>query len=405
MQFTNPIGLLALSGLIVPLAIHLLSRKEGKVIRIGSIRHLEETSTKQFKSIRINEILLLILRSLLIIWIVLLISGLSWNSSGSGNSNWLLIEKGLERDRDFATLTDSLTKQGFELRALAPDFPLLTDSVHEAPGNYWQLIESLKQKSLNNVTVISANRVSAFQEKRIDLPENFSWITKPLSTHKAVVSAIAFAQDSVWTREGTFKNDQTEFETIKSRITPESKSFPADSIKIVFVRSKTYDYDGKIMRAALAAIDKFVPHKIVIEEFDETTFSGTTNADWIIWFSESEMPETNSPRIILKPQQGQRFLDQTKNNTWMISQRLTPANVLRENFSLSITNILFPEKEAWNKADSLDVRTLDEHVLVSEKKSVTEKNTAALAQTDSIWILLIVLTLLAERFVAYRRNQ
>ena len=39
----------------VPVAIHLLSRKEGKVIKVGSLRHLRETTTRQFRSLKPNE--------------------------------------------------------------------------------------------------------------------------------------------------------------------------------------------------------------------------------------------------------------------------------------------------------------------------------------------------------------
>ena len=64
MQSAQPIMLWALAGLSIPIAIHLLSRKEGKVIYLGSLRHLRETSTQQFRGIKLNEILLLVLRSL-----------------------------------------------------------------------------------------------------------------------------------------------------------------------------------------------------------------------------------------------------------------------------------------------------------------------------------------------------
>src|SRR6187549_1844600 len=104
MQFLNPTWLWGLTGLLIPLAIHLLSRKEGKVIRVGSIRHLEETSTRQFKSIKLNEFVLLILRSLLILFIVLFLAGLLWPDSDSGNKHWLLVEKGLEHDTELTTL-------------------------------------------------------------------------------------------------------------------------------------------------------------------------------------------------------------------------------------------------------------------------------------------------------------
>jgi hypothetical protein len=76
-QFAQPIFLWALTALAVPIGIHLLSRKEGKVVKMGSLRHLRETSTKQFKGIKLNELLLLALRCLLIILFVSLLAGLS----------------------------------------------------------------------------------------------------------------------------------------------------------------------------------------------------------------------------------------------------------------------------------------------------------------------------------------
>ena len=72
MRFVNPLLLWSLAGLVIPLGIHLLSRKEGKVLRLGSLRHVQETSTQQFKGIRLNEIVLLMLRCAMIILLSLL---------------------------------------------------------------------------------------------------------------------------------------------------------------------------------------------------------------------------------------------------------------------------------------------------------------------------------------------
>jgi len=94
MNFFNPIFLWALAGLSIPVGIHLLSRKEGKLIKLGSLRNLQETSTKQFRGIKLNEIVLLSLRCLLIIILCLLLSGLYWNSSSV--KKWVVVEKGLD---------------------------------------------------------------------------------------------------------------------------------------------------------------------------------------------------------------------------------------------------------------------------------------------------------------------
>ena len=80
MQLINPIWLWGLTGLLIPIGIHLLSRKQGKIIKFGSLRHLEESQTKQSINVRLNEVPLLILRCALIFLIVILLCGLKHRS-------------------------------------------------------------------------------------------------------------------------------------------------------------------------------------------------------------------------------------------------------------------------------------------------------------------------------------
>src|SRR5882672_1850538 len=112
-MFNNPLYLFALAGLTIPVAIHLLSRKEGKIIKLGSIRHVTETSTQQFKGIKLNEILLLLLRSSMIVVLSLLLSGLQCTSTTT--SKWALVETGLEKIQPLAVMLDSLANAGYEL--------------------------------------------------------------------------------------------------------------------------------------------------------------------------------------------------------------------------------------------------------------------------------------------------
>ena len=113
MTFANPSFLWALAGLAVPIAIHLLSRKEGRVIRVGSLRHVEESNTSQFKSIRLNEILLLLLRMLLVILLALFLSGAQCSGPGSKNVKWVVAEQGAN--------VDSLVTKGYELHEMAKE--------------------------------------------------------------------------------------------------------------------------------------------------------------------------------------------------------------------------------------------------------------------------------------------
>src|SRR5882757_3378294 len=106
MTIANPIFLWALAGLSVPVTIHLLSRKEGKILKLGSLRHVQETSTQQFRGIRLNEIVLLLLRCALIAIFSLMLAGIFL--AASNNLKWVLVEKGLEGQQRISTMIDSL---------------------------------------------------------------------------------------------------------------------------------------------------------------------------------------------------------------------------------------------------------------------------------------------------------
>src|SRR5688572_23470231 len=117
MQLLNPIWLLGLLGLSIPVAIHLLSRKEGRIIKIGSIRHLDDTATRQFKSIRLNEYLLLLLTCILITLLDYQRNELIYTRPRKKEKS-LLIDKGLETEKEFSGVIDSLRKSGYQMRSL-----------------------------------------------------------------------------------------------------------------------------------------------------------------------------------------------------------------------------------------------------------------------------------------------
>ena len=190
MQFVNPIWLWGLTGLLIPIGIHLLSRREGKIIKIGSIRHLEETNSKQFKSIRLNEFLLLILRCLIITILVLFLSGFNFKSLQE-SGKWLIVESGLEHDQQFSVLTDSLKRSGFEVKSLTSGFPDLSDNPSVIKKiNYWNLLDELKKKSLMQAVVLSYNYAEGFKGKRTSLPEKVKWISKNPAPIEFVLNAI-----------------------------------------------------------------------------------------------------------------------------------------------------------------------------------------------------------------------
>lgn len=71
MNFLNPFALLGLAAASIPLVLHLLNLRRLKVIDFGTLRFLHELQQKQVRKLRLQQMLLLIIRTLLVVFAVL----------------------------------------------------------------------------------------------------------------------------------------------------------------------------------------------------------------------------------------------------------------------------------------------------------------------------------------------
>jgi hypothetical protein len=74
LTFLNPAFLFASLAAVLPFLIHLLNRRKPEIFEFSSLRFIKELQKKEVKRIRLRQILLLIIRSLLILAIVLAVS-------------------------------------------------------------------------------------------------------------------------------------------------------------------------------------------------------------------------------------------------------------------------------------------------------------------------------------------
>ena len=405
MQFSHPIFLWALTGLSIPLAIHLLSRKEGKVIRMGSLRHLRETSTQQFKGIKLNETLLLVLRSLLIILFVLLISGLHWKDDGK---KWLLVEKGLEQNPMVTTIEDSLKSQGFEWHWLQKGFPLKKINSEITTSNNWDIINLVQQQDLQQAIVISASRAENFKGMRQAVNQNIRWVTLPNEPVDFIAQAIQQTPKQVLIRKGHSSADYTTFETLVST-SPLPDSIPATGINhlmVTIVPDPTFEQEKLVIKAALSAISKTLPITIsILESTPEKSASLTT--DWIIWLSDKNTLTNDSINLIeYRPQPSNKFLEKIDKNKWSINRKLNVDNAREGNLTLQLASLLIDEKEKWDRVSVNDKRILPDSILLKGTTSSSYKPTSTifLGHNQNLLIILL-LALCVERFVSYKRNQ
>ncbi|MBT4484921.1 MAG: VWA domain-containing protein, partial [Candidatus Latescibacteria bacterium] len=71
MNFLNPIILYALGAAALPVIIHLLSRRRTKEVAFPSIEFLERMKTDRMRRLRLKQLLMILLRTLIIVMIIL----------------------------------------------------------------------------------------------------------------------------------------------------------------------------------------------------------------------------------------------------------------------------------------------------------------------------------------------
>ncbi len=328
MTFLHPSYLWALAGLAIPLAIHLLSRKEGKVIRVGSIRHVEESNTSQFKSIRLNEVFLLILRMLMVTLLALFMSGAQC-SAPDHDKKVAYVEKGIN--------ADSLTSKGYE--------------IHEMPEEkYWAFAEELNRSPYETI-VLSYSKVENFQGMRIMLNDNIRWITA--ESKPAEYQALAWSVgDSVFVRNATSDAMQTTYST--------SVGVP-DSIDIIKPKEVSVSSGNKLVIAALNVLKKEYKLPIKVAVVD----------------GKGTLDETFAPK------------DQDA--------------ALNNDLVIEVFRFLYPELQKTEVGK--DARVLPDELAWSSLLTSSPPHLLTSSGIEKYLILLFVLSLAAERFVAINRNQ
>ncbi|MFZ6010379.1 MAG: BatA domain-containing protein [Bacteroidota bacterium] len=415
MLFYNPIWLWGLTGLLIPIGIHLLSRKEGRVIHIGSLRHLQDSDSARFKSVRLNEVVLLLLRCLLLSLIVFMMAGLHIPSRTKTSKHWLVIEKGIEHSSAYASLIDELKKKDYEVRFLSPGFPEVKDSIAAEPVyDYWALIEQLQSEMVDSLIVISYNHANNFKGKRLPAI-NARWLTEESQPVQHPVEKIA-AADSTWTRIGNFHAKRTSYKTQKTQATQDDRQINIknfDTISIAVVAEKENAYDQKLMLASLRAIQTIVPHKLLISTYQPSEWNDK-QFDWTIWLADHAPNKNNcifytnslNENLPLLIRAQQTHVTRGKDERWIITSRLNEDRMLKENFILLLASILLPNT-ATKDAQQNDRRVLPEDAMWSSGKNEQPKHVVdgIDSNTSKFLPILILLTLLVERSLAYKRNQ
>ncbi|MEJ7662798.1 MAG: BatA domain-containing protein [Hymenobacter sp.] len=108
LTLTNPSALLALLGLLVPLAIHLWNRRPGREVAVGSLRWLAAGANRRLCSLRLEQVWLLLLRAALLAALAVALAGPAWRQVRPAGRGQVLVSPALADGGSLAAVRPTL---------------------------------------------------------------------------------------------------------------------------------------------------------------------------------------------------------------------------------------------------------------------------------------------------------
>ncbi len=385
-QLLNPLWLLAIGAIIIPLAIHLWNIKKGKTLKIGSIQLLGESSRQNSRSLRLLDLLLLFLRCLMLVVLALLLAGpvLSQRTAEEKPKGWVLIDREHVKETyfNFKPKIDSLLKGNYELHYLAPGFEdidiedLRNDRIELKPDvtsglSYWSLVKALDKQlpPTTNTYIFTSNRLNRFAGQRPKLNSKIIWetYTPADSVYNQIAAAYLTATDSLrlvlahsqptgntYTYDNTsvnnpnpayqiFRENQLSVSFKNTGVLPIAIDSSAATIDTSVMRialfTDKYPADLAYLKAGLEAVKTFSRRRISIDTYADRA-KIPTGLSWLFWLSESPVPE--KAKYIFSYQTGKTLA--------VYNSIVTHEGKFVNRKSLSLYQMTVPSKTAqWNE--------------------------------------------------------
>jgi len=339
MFLQNPLALIALLGLLVPLLIHLWERRQGPRVLIGSIRWLEAAEEQRVSRLQFTDLWRWLLRSLIVILFAFLLAGPGWWSKAAdiAKSHWVLVEP-LPQEAALIEVLDSLARAGRSVRWLADDFPEWQASgvvpPYDSSANYWHALQAIGMRPdrPDTVTVLAWPQLRHFRGARPALPFAVRWQPLPEQPPTPFVAAAWEGEAKIRLLLGNSGPERVDFRQVDIPASAGRHDLPAPfpplyletgerpsdwrvrlagekappmavgSLPYRFVRiyyDRSYNDDQRYLRAALRAAAAFtgIPIEISwlpvekLEAPEEAPEKAPPREEWLFWLSDTPLPE------------------------------------------------------------------------------------------------------------------
>ena len=431
MTFLHPSYLWALWGLLVPIAIHLWSKKEAKTIKVGSVQLLSESKSKRSSSLQLNEWLLLLLRLIVLSLVVLLMAKPQWTNKSYAAEVVYLVEPSLANNINLKPMLDSLSQEN-EVRLLQKHFPAYTvaeDMVSDKNvPDYWQLASEMDALETDSIVVLTKGLLQGLKGMRPRTHNNIHWIQmdvatsaieKPIWAYKdnervRLISVISnaertsFITDEISEGDTTIQPNETG-DSIKIDLENGTETVPVSIVRpleITLFYSDSLMAEKDYIETSFMALSSYLHREIKVNTKKDSLPNQTGGSDLTIWLSGQRPLPSYQKILVFKPDSlAHKLIEKGEGNTYFLTDRLNLDNVISRHFTEKLLLLLDLQGELMTEAQNWDLRKVAENVLIttSGEEESKEENKASMEISPLFWMILPLLVLL-ERIVAYKRK-
>lgn len=276
LQLLNPIALLSMAAVIIPVLVHLWNVRKGKTLRIGSIALLAASARTRSNRLRIHQWPLFLLRCLLLVLLALLLAIPVWNKKQTTQKGWILVQD----DQlpavyaQYGVTIDSLLGAGLEIHNLSAQFELLNlkDTVqYTGAANHpqpllppWSLLRVLDTHLPKGfpLHVFANNRLALYEGKRPATQLSIHWHRFSISDSQYRSPAFGWVtpDGKITQQEWVSRPDGNYYEAVHTG------SLLTAGIDTAIIRATIYAgknvTDAQYVKAALQAISSFTGKRI-----------------------------------------------------------------------------------------------------------------------------------------------
>ncbi len=300
MEFINPLMLWGSLAISIPIIIHFWHQKKGKIIEWAATQWLVEKKLQQARGIRLDNILLLILRCLLLLVLCFFLSKpiLKWLNSDKITKKIHLVQPNVLVTENFKFEIESALKKGEKCYWIHSNIQQIEDL--KSLPNQEKIDANLLQISINNISQNIDNEEFELyfvnNQELNSLPHIF--LPTSFNIHSIIDSTSIQNQGFI-----TFSNNKKIFVNQKNELVNEpilNKNAKARHEGIIKILIQNDDSsEGQSIKAALRALteiygfefeidEKLVSNKIYDVVFDNKIISKKPNESTLYFFSSTD---------------------------------------------------------------------------------------------------------------------